>query len=81
MSFSKKLVAALGIITLFVIPIYAHQQPKSEVKYTLTGTLQEFQNMAFAISNPDDVTANQRKQITDFIQKNLALADTTKPKK
>jgi len=58
------------------------QQPQPpNPKYTCTLTGQEWQAIINAVLSPDDFSNNQKKQISELIQKNLVAADTTKPKK
>lgn len=78
-SFSIGIILLLGLCALTWSFKVQKQNPTPQ-KYTCTLSLQEWQNVIFTISNPDDVSANQRKQIVELVNKNLVAVDTTKKK-
>lgn len=83
---SKQTKLTVAFLLAGVIGFYAMaKQPQTPTKeYTVTLSLQDWQGVLYSISNPDDVTKNQKnslaEKIAQQVQKQIA-ADTTKPKK
>lgn len=75
----------LIIISLFLgfiaVVSFKQQQPQTAQKYTVTLSVNEWQAVIGAITDPDSYSNNQRKEISNIITRNMTSADTTKAKK
>ena len=72
--------ASFLIIGVIGMSFFKQQPQQSNPKYSCTLTGQEWQTIITSIVSPDDFSNNQKKQISELIQKNLIAVDTTKKK-
>lgn len=81
-----KFLSAILLLTIIIAAIgYAQkkEQPKPEKQYSVLLTVQEWELVVQSINNPDDITLNQKKFITNKIVPQLnrqIVADTTTKK-
>jgi uncharacterized membrane protein affecting hemolysin expression len=82
----KLILLTLVILSVAMVAAYGfsqnkQQQPKT---YNVSMTLDQWNIVLLSISSPDDVTANQKKQVSELLVsqvKTQIAADTIKPKK
>ena len=67
----------VGVITM---SFFKPQQQAPQPKFTVTLTGNEWQTVINAITQPDDFSNNQKKQVSELITRNIVAVDTTKKK-
>jgi hypothetical protein len=77
-SYSIGIVGILGMCTILFFSFKPQQTNPQKFTVTLTG--QEWQTIINAVTNPDDFSNNQKKQVSELITKNIVAVDTTKKK-
>lgn len=76
------LVLFIGVIAFIGLASFAkNKQQAQPQKYTVTMSDKDWQVIYNAILTPDDFSVNQRKEVVKLLNSNMAIADTTKPKK
>ena len=68
-----------ALIILFSLSAYTQTQPKVDTaNYVLIGKMPDFKLLFMAITQPDDVTANQKKSVAEWINKGLQVLNAPK---